>query len=644
MNDETLKALETNDDTPKEEELTVEILDDKTDSTNKKDNTQEENKRDTQNIKPKKQRKPINLSKVVIWTVGILYVITQLIMLAKDTKPVDGDISYKQVFEMLDNDEVESIAIVKDSDTYKVRTKDGHSYSAVNPKSDGFVEELMKHGAEISVAKESRVTAVSGFLIGLPLILILIMFATYLTTTIVGGNTKMFTLLKRDKNEVSFKDVKGLSEEKEELHFAVDQLRNWKKLQDLGARPCKGILLYGPPGTGKTRLAKAIAHEAGVPFISASGSDFSEVFVGVGAARVRTLFTLAAENAPCIIFIDEIDCLGKRRKGGDGASQDHNQTLNAMLQRMDGLNKVNGILVIGATNRRDDLDSALLRPGRFDRHYYIGAPKTKHDRDEMVEYYLSDKKLYKGVTVETVSKLCVGLTGAEIEAVMNEAVYISLREGREGHINLADIDESIMKQHTSGVKQEHTSKRDLQITAVHEAGHTIVSLALGIPISKVSIIPYSNGMGGHTAKDLDANELKQLQFKSENEKDIMMLLAGMVSEDIVYGEHTQGPSSDLDRATKLVYAMFVQDGQGGSLLNETSLMQEGVMHEVSEARRKELDEALSKYRECTEKILKDNWSLHNKLAARLLEEKTIVMPTLQSIAEYPDAEIIPLKG
>lgn len=606
-------------------------------------NGKEENKRERQDNKPKRQRKHINVSKVIIWTVGIGYVITQIVLMNRDIKPVDGELSYSQVFEMLDEDKVDSVSIVKDSDVFTVRDKEGHSYTAVNPKSDGFVEKLMEHGANISVTKQSRTTAVGSMLISLPMILILIMLATYLTTTVVGGSTKMFTLLKPGQNKTKFSDVKGLTETKKEVAFAVDQLKNWKLLEEVGARPCKGLLLYGPPGTGKTLLARAIANEAGVPFISASGSDFNEVFVGVGAGRVRTLFTLAAENAPCIIFIDEIDCLGKRRKSGDGASQDHNQTLNALLQRMDGLNKIKGVMVIGATNRKADLDDALLRPGRFDRHYYVGPPKTKADRDALVEYYLSDKKLAESVTVETASKLCVGLTGAEIEEAMNEAVYTSLREDRKGVINIADIDEAIMKLHTAGVKQEHTSKRDAQITAIHESGHAIVSLALGIPLSKVSIIPYSNGMGGVTQKDIDDTELRQLEFKSDNEADIKMLLAGMAAEDREYGEHTQGCSSDLDNATKIIYSMLTQDGQGDSYLNENTLMNNGISHLLTEKTVAECKERLKDYKKITDEILETNWDLLLRLANKLLEEKTIVQPTLEKIKEYPEAVIEPIK-
>lgn len=613
-------------------------------NTENTENTEkEENKRQRGDNKPKRQRKAINVGKVIIWGVGIGYVITQLVMIQKDTKPVDGELSYSQVFEMLDNEDVESVSIIKDSDLYKIHDKEGHTYTAVNPKSDGFVEKLMEHGANISVAKESKTTAIAGLLVSLPLILILIMMATYMASTVIGGSTKMFTLLKVGQNKTKFSDVKGHSETKKEISFAVDQLKNWKSLENLGARPCKGMLLYGPPGTGKTLMARAIASEAGVPFISASGSDFNEVFVGVGAGRVRTLFTLAAENAPCIVFIDEIDCLGKRRKGGDGASQDHNQTLNALLQRMDGLNKIKGVLVIGATNRKGDLDDALLRPGRFDRQYYMGPPKTKKDRDELVEYYLSDKKLAPNTNMEAVSKLCVGLTGAEIEEATNEAVYISLREKRKGVINVADVDEAIMKIRTAGVKQEHTSKRDAQITAVHEAGHTIVSLALNVPISNVSIVPYSTGMGGRTQRDLDEYETRQLEFKSDTEHDIMMLLAGMAAEDAMYGEHTQGCSSDLDTATRMIYSMLTQSGQGENLVNENTLMDLGISHLLTEKTVDECNKELNAYREKTNTILDEHWEYVTKLAARLLEEKTIVQPTFEKIAAYSDEKIEPIK-
>lgn len=588
--------------------------------------------------KPIRQRKPINGTRLLLIIVFIIYFILQVYIAVDSSTPIQGNITYNELITKLDNEEVEKVEVTKQSDKCTVIMKDGTVYETLNPQSDTYVEDLLKHNAPIAYRKSKPIDSIVTLLGTLPLVIIVGIFAVYLANTIIGGSTKMFTLLKAKENTVTFDSIKGLKEAKTEVKFAVEQLKQWDKLSKIGARPCKGILLYGPSGTGKTLLAKAIAAEAGVPFISACGSDFNEVFVGVGAARVRSLWTLAAQNAPCIIFIDEIDCLGKRRKGGDGASKDGNQTINSLLQRMDGLNKTNGVMVVAATNRKDDLDPALLRPGRFDKQYYIGPPNGKEERDEMVEYYLQDKLLKEGeVDVESASKLMVGLTGAEIEESLNEAVYISLREGRNGVIKLSDIDEAVMKLRLSGVKQEHTSERDEQITAIHEAGHTVVSLALNIPIAKVSIISYSGGTGGVTMKDLDKAFDIKLKLRSELENDIKVLLAGMLAEDLKYGEHTQGCSADLEEATKEIYKMITSYGHGKNILNENVLMEAGINHLLEGEIIQECNEKLAQFIDITKKILQDNFEYVTNLSDMLLRDKTIVQPTLEKIKQKSNA-------
>lgn len=601
--------------------------------------SKQDNSKDT--YKPKRQKKPINLSKVLIAIIFFCYMGTQIFVAFQNAKPSKGTLKYAEVFQMLDDGKVKEISVTQTEDLVKVYTNDGNMYEMANPKSLTFVEDLMKHGANITYSKQTPVKAISSILVTLPVVLVLAMFATYIAGTIIGSNTKMFTLLKPGENKTTFDDVKGMSETKKEVHFAVDQLKNWEGLAEVGARPCKGLLLYGPPGTGKTLIAKAIANEAGVPFISAAGSDFNEVFVGVGAARIRSLWLLALENAPCIIFIDEIDCLGKRRKGGDGASNDANQTLNCMLQKMDGLNKTNGVMVIGATNRKDDLDDALLRPGRFDRQYFVGPPANKKDRDEVVQHYIENKKFdEKELLLDDVSKLCVGLTGAEIEESLNEAVYISLREGREGKININDVDEAVMKMQTGGVKKEHTSQRDTDITSIHEAGHTIVALIQGMPLAKVSIEPYSSGVGGVTSADLDKTFDMKLKFESDTSNQIRMLLAGMCAEDNEFGEHTQGCSNDLEKATALVYNMTTSYGQGEYLFNENVLMEHGISHLLEERVTMECRNKLNKYKEETEKIINENVELVRALAAYLRKNMRMVSPTLDKIRALPKAEKI----
>lgn len=585
-----------------------------------------------QNNKPHRKRKVINIKRIVIIAIFVAYAIMSIFQSVKLSESIDGDITLNQFYEMIDNDNVEKINLNKGDNIITVYAKDGSVYETLDPDSDTFLQEIMEKGVVVSIQKKSTTDALMNILGTLPMMLILAMFAVYLSTTILGASTKMFTLIKNQNNHTTFDDIKGMGKTKEQVQFIISQMKNWKELGKLGARPCKGLLLFGPPGVGKTMLAKAIAKESGVGFISCSGSDFDEVFVGVGAGRIRSLFELAATNAPCIIFIDEVDCLGRRRRGGDGASQDHNQTLNALLQKMDGLNTENGIIVIGATNRKEDLDEAIMRPGRFDRHLYIGTPDNKNDRDELVDVYLKSKKAEDDVTLERVSKLMIGLSGAQVEESLNSAVYLSLQDGRNGIIKYSDIDEAIMQLHTDGIKREHSSKRDEQIVSVHEAGHCLVSLLLDLPIAKVSNIPYSSGMGGVTIPDLDETGEQKLKFKSEYIKDIKVLLAGKCAEQIVFGEHTPGCQNDIDKATNTIINMqtsFVFDDK--SIVNEGELLRIGLTKEISKDTIAKCNELLEKYNNDVIKLLNDNRDKLDSLTELLMKNKTIVEPTLETI-------------
>ena len=585
-----------------------------------------------QNNKPHRKRKVINIKRIVIIAIFVAYAIMSIFQSVKLSESIDGDITLNQFYEMIDNDNVEKINLNKGDNIITVYAKDGSVYETLDPDSDTFLQEIMEKGVVVSIQKKSTTDALMNILGTLPMMLILAMFAVYLSTTILGASTKMFTLIKNQNNHTTFDDIKGMGKTKEQVQFIISQMKNWKELGKLGARPCKGLLLFGPPGVGKTMLAKAIAKESGVGIISCSGSDFDEVFVGVGAGRIRSLFELAATNAPCIIFIDEVDCLGRRRRGGDGASQDHNQTLNALLQKMDGLNTENGIIVIGATNRKEDLDEAIMRPGRFDRHLYIGAPDNKNDRDELVDVYLKSKKAEDDVTLERVSKLMIGLSGAQVEESLNSAVYLSLQDGRNGIIKYSDIDEAIMQLHTDGIKREHSSKRDEQIVSVHEAGHCLVSLLLDLPIAKVSNIPYSSGMGGVTIPDLDETGEQKLKFKSEYIKDIKVLLAGKCAEQIVFGEHTPGCQNDIDKATNTIINMqtsFVFDDK--SIVNEGELLRIGLTKEISKDTIAKCNELLEKYNNDVIKLLNDNRDKLDSLTELLMKNKTIVEPTLETI-------------
>lgn len=561
----------------------------------------------------------------------IIYVGTQVVSNLKDSVPTKGVLKYYELMEMIRNDEVEIVDITKGQPTATVKLKNGDAYDIVNPQSDTFIEDIMKAGALVSYRKTTLSDSIMGVLLALPLAILLAMFTVYIAQTTLGANTKMFTLLKSKDNQTSFDDIRGITETKNEVMFLVQSLKQWKKLGELGARPVKGVLFYGPPGTGKTLLAKAIANEAGVPFVSASGSDFNEVFVGTGARRIRDLWDLAASNAPCILFIDEIDCIGKRRRG-DGAAMENNQTINALLQRMDGLNNTPGVLVIAATNDKDALDEALLRSGRFDREFFVGPPTNKSDRDSVVELYIENKKLAEDVTLEKASKLLCGLTAADIDETLNEAVYISLMQGRDGVIKLSDIDEASMKIRLSGVKKEHSSTRDEEVTAVHEAAHALMGLLLERPILKTSIVAYSSGTGGVTIKDTDTTGDTKLRLKSEMEEDIMVLLAGKCGEDIVYGEHTQGCGNDIAVATEKVYEMIVCYGNSNqSLMNQAIMVEKGYLNHVQSSVLDTCNKVLQDLNEQVFNRLSENKDRLLKLKNELLREKTLVNPTLESI-------------
>ena len=584
--------------------------------------------------KPHKKKKVINIKRIMIIFIFLLYAIISVVQAIKTAETINGDITLTEFYEMVDNGDVESINLNKTDNIIKIYTNDGKIYETLNPDSDTFLQETMEKGVVVSIQKKSQTDAILSIISTLPMTLIIAMLAIYLSSTIIGASTKMFTLIKNDNNRVTFDDIKGLGKTKEQVQFIISQLRNWKELGKLGARPCKGILLFGPPGVGKTMLAKAIAKESGVGFVSCSGSDFDEVFVGVGAGRVRSLFELAEMNAPCVVFIDEIDCLGRRRRGGDGASQDHNQTLNALLQKMDGLNSANGIIVIGATNRKEDLDEALMRPGRFDRHLYVGAPDNKVDREELVDVYLKNKKLEEDVTLEKVSKLMVGLSGAQVEEALNSAVYLSLQDNRNGIINLADIDEAVMQLYTDGVKKKHSCERDEYIVSVHEAGHCLVSLLLDLPVAKVSNIPYSSGIGGVTLPDLDKIGERKLKFESEYIKDIKVYLAGKCAEQIVFNEHTPGCQNDIEKATNIITSMHISYAfDDRQLISEEALVRNGLHKEISAETVEICNKLLGKYNNSVLEMINSNRDKLDRLVDMLLDKKTIVQPTLEMLQD-----------
>ena len=412
--------------------------------------------------------------------------------------------------------------------------------------------------------ENTLLTVVMPFMLS---IVVVVVIVTMMNRGAAGGgsNARMMNFgrsrakLSRD-SKVNFTNVAGLEEEKEELEEVVDFLKNPQKYTSVGARIPKGMLLVGPPGTGKTLLAKAVAGEAGVPFFSISGSDFVEMFVGVGASRVRDLFEEAKKNAPCIVFIDEIDAVARRRGTGMGGGHDEReQTLNQLLVEMDGFGVNEGIIVMAATNRVDILDPAILRPGRFDRKVAVGRPDVK-GREEILKVHSKEKPLSEDVDLRRVAQTTAGFTGADLENLMNEAAIISARDNRR-FIRQADIDKAFVKVGIGAEKKSRViSEKDKKITAYHEAGHAILFHVLPDvgPVHTISIIPTGVGAAGYTMPLPEKDEM--FNTKGKMLQNIMVDLGGRIAEEIIFKDVTTGASQDIKQASKLARAMVTQYG------------------------------------------------------------------------------------
>ena len=440
--------------------------------------------------------------------------------------------------------------------------------------------------------------------------------------------------LSTDKNKTTFKDVAGLKEEKEEVKELIDFLKNPKRFQKLGARIPKGVLLVGPPGTGKTLLAKAVAGEANVPFYYISGSDFVELFVGIGASRVRDMFKEAKHNAPCLIFIDEIDAVGRQRGTGLGGGHDEReQTLNQLLTEMDGFGANEGIIIIAATNRADVLDPALLRPGRFDRQVIVNLPDVK-GREEILEVHARNKILAPSVSLKNLAKRTPGFSGADLENLLNEAALLAVRGNKE-QITMKEVDEATDRVLMGPAKKSKKyTEAERRMVAFHEAGHAVIGLKLtnASEVQKVTIIPRGNA-GGYNM--MVPREEKYTATKTELLEEITGLLGGRVSEELTFGEITTGAHNDFEKATKIARAMVTEYGmsdlgpvqleqqEGGVFLGrdygKTRNFSNEVAHEIDLEMRKIIDECYEK----AKKLLSDNADLVKLIAEALLEYETL---------------------
>ena len=450
--------------------------------------------------------------------------------------------------------------------------------------------------------------------------------------------------LNDSNNKVTFKDVAGLKEEKEEVEELIDFLKNPKKFQKLGARIPKGVLLVGPPGTGKTLLARAVAGEANVPFYFISGSDFVELFVGVGASRVRDMFQQAKRNAPCLIFIDEIDAVGRQRGTGLGGGHDEReQTLNQLLTEMDGFGANEGIIIIAATNRPDVLDPALLRPGRFDRQVTVNLPDVR-GREEILGVHAANKKLAEGITLKNLAKRTPGFSGADLENLLNEAALLAVRRNKD-KITMSEIDEATDRVLMGPAKASHKySENDRKLVAYHEAGHAVIGLKLDNAnvVQKVTIIP-RGAAGGYNM--MVPSEEKLCSTKTDLLEQITGLLGGRTAEEIVFGEITTGAHNDFEKATKIARSMVTEYGmsdlgplqlerQEGSVFlgrdyNKSQHFSNEVANEIDMEMRKIINNC---HKQATE-IIKKNKDLLKLIAEALLEYETLTKEQIDYLVE-----------
>jgi cell division protease FtsH len=553
-------------------------------------------------------------------------------------EPDPQRISYNEFIRAVDREKVAKVYL-DDRDLLKGEFKDGTEFITDNPRKEGFKEELLKKGIAVDeMARQSQIRDTGSFLITMG---VFGGFLYFLSTKTVkqaqGGMGKIssISVYPEDDKKVTFDDVAGIDEARESMKDVIDFIRNPEKYARYGARLPRGIILYGPPGTGKTLLAKAVAGEAGVPFYAVSGSDFVQVYVGVGAGRIRDLFKKARESGKCVIFIDEIDALGKKRdRGIDGGGNDErDQTLNALLAEMSGFKDNEGIVVIGATNRLDVLDPALLRPGRFDRHIEVGLPDVK-GRYEILKLHSRGKPLSSDVDLYKVAQQTVYFSGAKLESLMNEAAILAAKRD-SGYIEQSDIDKAFYIVMAGLEKKDRSTidRFDREITAFHEAGHALVTklIAPEHSVSRVTIIPSTKGMGGFS---MNIPPDRMYYRKRDMENSIKIALAGRAAEEIVFGQDnvTTGASNDLERATEVLLDMIRRFGMGKStgLLNYDVLYSNGI-RQVSDEVLTQCSETMNIFYEEVKGLLIMHRDTLEAIATALLEKETLDEDALDQI-------------
>ena len=563
-----------------------------------------------------------------------------------------SELSYTGFIQQVQQKKVESVTITNDHGI-KGKLKNGTEFNSYAPSDETLIKTLQDNGVEITAAPPEQPAWWMSLLgSAIPIIILVVLFFFIMQQTQGGGGRVMnfgksrAKLMGEGNVKVSFKDVAGAEEAKQELEEVVEFLKDPGKFTTIGAKILKGVLLAGPPGTGKTLLAKAVAGEAGVPFFTISGSDFVEMFVGVGASRVRDLFTQAKKNAPCIIFIDEIDAVGRQRGAGLGGGHDEReQTLNQLLVEMDGFGANEGIITIAATNRPDILDPALLRPGRFDRQVIVGRPDLR-GREAILKVHARNKPLADDVDLKTIAKKTPGFTGADLNNLLNEAALLAARLNKKV-ITMAEVEEASEKVSMGPERRSHiVSEKDRKLTAYHESGHAIVAHLLphADPVHKVTIIP-RGAAGGYTM--MLPTEEQNYKTKSQLLADIRVALGGRIAEALILDEISTGASGDLQSVTNTARAMVTRWGMSDELgpivfgeQQEQVFLGKNLGHErnYSEEIAAKIDSEIHRiveeaYKDVT-KLLSDNEKFLHDMANALLEEETIDAKAVDNLYKY----------
>ena len=593
------------------------------------------------------------IKNILVWVVGGAMLLAAFNALS-DKQEDKQQIEYSQFIQQVNSGEVSNVNIegsVVSGYLIKGERTDKTAFYTNAPLDDNLVKTLLDNKVRVKVTPEEKPSMLASLFYSLLPVLLLIGAWFYFMRMQSGGGGKggafsfgksRARLLDKDSNKVTFADVAGCDEAKEEVQEIVDYLKSPNRYQSLGGRVPRGILLAGSPGTGKTLLAKAIAGEAGVPFFSISGSDFVEMFVGVGASRVRSLFEDAKKAAPAIIFIDEIDAVGRQRGVGLGGGNDEReQTLNQLLIEMDGFEGNEGIIVIAATNRSDVLDPALLRPGRFDRKVLVGRPDVK-GREAILKVHARNKPLAEDVDLKLVAQQTPGFVGADLENVLNEAALVAARRNKSV-IDASDIDEAEDRVIAGPSKKDKTvSQKEREMVAYHEAGHTIVGLVLSNArvVHKVTIVPRGRAGGYMIALP---KEDQMLLSKEDMKEQLAGLMGGRVAEEIIFNVQTTGASNDFEQATQMARAMVTEYGMSEKLGpvqyegNHAMFGAQSPQKSISERTAYEIDEEvralLNEARNKAAEIIQSNRETHKLIAEALLKYETLDSTQIKSLYE-----------